>query len=321
MVVSRKDSRKVYHKAYGKPMTIAVHDFLYEGNNQVILEIANDGVGSINYVIEADKECDWLEISALKGTVSFQEEIILRCNREKLTEETQSAHLLIKDGTTVVAVDVKARANDTKTLPPMTFLENNGVIVIEANHFCEKKDVKNGGFIELEKYGRSGTGMKVFPVTSNFKPNGKKPSLKYRFFTEEAGEHTIEIWMTPTNSVKIKSPLRFLLKGAKGPAREITAVAADFNAGSNYDRQWTHEVLENIRISKAMLTFEKGLQEITIEALDANLILERLLIYRSGSEPLLSYLGPPESYYTMPGGGITGDKSSLSSQDPEGLTS
>jgi hypothetical protein len=296
MTVTRKDSRRVYHKAYGKPMTIPVPDFLYEGNKEVILEIANDGVDSINFTIEADKECDWLEISPLKGTVSFQEEVILRCNREKLTGEVQSVRLLIKDGTTVVAVEVKAKTTDTKALPPMTFLENNGVITIEANHFCDKKDVKNAGFIELEKYGRSGAGMKVFPTTANFKPNGKKPSLTYRLFTEEAGEHTVEIWMTPTNPVTIKSPLRFILKDPKGAAQEITAVSADFNAGSNSDRQWCQGVLDNIRISKAALVLEKGLQEIVIEALDANVVFERLLIYRKGCEPLASYLGPPESF-------------------------
>jgi hypothetical protein len=297
MLVTRKDSRKVYHKTYGKPMTIMVPDFLYEGNSEVILEIANDGVGSINYVIEADKECDWLEISAPKGTVSFQEEVTLRCKREKLTDEIQSVRLLIKDSATVVAVEIKAKANNTKTLPIMTFLENNGVIVIEAGHFYDKKDTAAGGFIKLENYGRSGTGMKVFPVTANFKSAGEKPSLTYRFLTEEAGEHIVEIWMTPTNPVKIKSPLRFLLKDSKGSAQEITAVNADYNAGSNSDRQWCQGVLDNIRISKAILVLEKGLQEITIEALDANLILERLLIYRKSHEPLSSYLGPPESFY------------------------
>jgi hypothetical protein len=58
-------------------------------------------------------------------------------------------------------------------------------------------------------------------------------------------------------------------------------------------------VLDNIRISKTTLEFEQGVQKITIGALEAGLVLEKLLIYKKGSEPEKSYLGPPESYYVM----------------------
>jgi hypothetical protein len=178
----------------------------------------------------------------------------------------------------------------------MTFLQNNGVIVMEANHFCSKKDTAAGSFTELENYGRSGAGMKVFPTLAGFGEQDEKPSLTFRFLIEETGSYTAEIWLTPTNSVRNKRPLRFALE-AQGGQQTITAVPADFNAGSPSDKRWCEGVLDQIRVCKAALSFEKGVREISIGAMDAALVLERVLIYREGKAPLESYLGPQESFF------------------------
>jgi len=295
MVVSRKDREEIFTKTYGSPMTVIIDDFLYAGNDEVILEIANDGIDRIDYTIDPQKEYDWLEISAVKGMVECQEEIILRCNRQKLAEEIQTARLVITGGETVVAVEISAKNINTKSLPPKTFLENNGVIVMESNQFCDKKDTATSSFAELKNYGRSGAGMKVFPTIASFIERDEKPSLTYRFLIEESGSYTAEIWLTPTNSVQNKRPLRFALTSS-GAQQIITAVPADFMAGSPTDERWCKGVLDQIRICKASLPLEKGVREIAISALEAGLVLERVLVYREGKAPLESYLGPVGNY-------------------------
>jgi hypothetical protein len=292
--VSRKDRTEIFSKTYGSPMMIKVDDFLYAGNDEVIIEIANDGIGSLDYVIEPAGEYNWLSVSPMRGTVESQEEITLRCNRQGLTDEIKNARLLIKDKETVVAVEINARNPVTKNLPPRTFLENNGVIVMEANRFCEKKDAPSAGFIELKNYGRSGVGMKVYPATADFTENDDLPVLTYRFLIEEAGKYTAEVWTTPTNPVQNKRPLRFRFESSQ-TKQIITAVPSDFIAGSHSDQRWCDGVLDNIRVTKIPLTLEKGVREISIGALEAALVLEKILIYKEGREPLASYLGPPNS--------------------------
>ena len=296
LVVSRKDDAKIYHKTYGTPMTIYVDDFLYAGNESVIIELANDGIGTLDYIIETlentsvGNDSNWLEISALSGTVESQEDIVLTCDRAKLTEEIQHVRLLIKDEETVVAVEIKAKANPVG-LPAATHLENNGTFVIMADCFCAKKDVELGGFVQLENYGRSGVGMKVYPTTVNFDLTDDKPELTYRFYTELASEYVVEIWTTPTNPVRNNTPIR-LTVNAKGNTEQVmTTVPADF-VPFHTDPQWSEGVLDNIRKTKAELTFATGVQEIVIGALEAGLILEKVLIYRKGNEPKKSYLGP-----------------------------
>jgi len=297
LVVSRKDREEIYTKTYGDPMTVVIDDFLYAGNDEVTLEIANDGIGKLDYVIEFEKECEWLEISSNKGTVEFQEELIVRCKRDKLggRQAEEKIRFIIQDNESRVAVEVKAKViNDDA--PEMTFFENCGVIAINANHFCGKKDVSKGGFAELKNYGRSGCGMKVFPVTSDFSENEEKPSLSYRFFIEESGSYDVEIWTTPVNSAQNRRPLRCVIENSHGEKQVLETVPADFRAGNTSDARWCQGVLDNIRVTKTSFTFEKGVREITVSALEAGLILERILIYRKDTPPLVSYLGPPESY-------------------------
>lgn len=294
LVVSRKDDARICHKTYGNPMTIVVDDFLSAGNESVIIEVANDGIGTLDYIIEVEHTCDWLEMSSLNGTVESQEDVVLRCDRSKLTEEVQSVRLLIKDGEAVIAVEIKAKAHPTN-LPELTFLENNGIIVIEADHFFDKKDVTEGSFVHLENYGRSGTGMKVYPTTVNFTEADELPSLSYRFLAESAGDYTVEVWTTPTNPLRKNEPLRFAIS-AEGDAKQvITTVPADF-VPFDSNQRWCNGVLDNIRKTKTKLTFDKGIGEITIGALEAGLILERILIYKTGNDLKPSYLGPKTSF-------------------------
>jgi hypothetical protein len=77
----------------------------------------------------------------------------------------------------------------------------------------------------------------------------------------------------------------------------LTCVPADFRAGSPGDHRWCQGVLDNIRVTKTKITLEAGVQKIIIGALEAGLILEKILIYKKNSEPKKSYLGPPESFY------------------------
>ncbi|MCL2634814.1 MAG: glycosyl hydrolase 115 family protein [Oscillospiraceae bacterium] len=299
MVVSRKDKVWLHSKTYGIPEVIEVPEFLTPGSGFIIIEIANDGIGSIDYVIEGIENYDWLRINSIKGVVHFQEEIVLYFDESKITNDVHDAQLLIKGGETVVAIKIKARNMDTDDLPSMTFIGNENLIIMESNHFYDNVEaaMPSGGearFEELVNHGRSGAGMKVFPTTAYFSEADEKPTLKYRFLIEEAGNYTAEIWTTPTNSVRFKKPLRFMFN-----SEVVTAVTEDFNAGHYSDMRWCQGVLDNIRKNKTSLKLEKGVQEISISALDAGLVLERILIYKEDTPPALSYLGPPESFYTV----------------------
>lgn len=309
MSVSRKDREEIAVKNYGGPMTVTVEDFLYEGCTEVVLEVANDGIGTLNYRITAEgmkisqnigTVCGWLTVTPVSGQTQMLQEIVLTCDRSMLQKEKQEIRLLISDGETQVAVLVSGKAVDTKDLLPMTFMEQNGVIAMEACHYADKKEAASGAFQILEGYGRSGWGAKVFPSTADFTVQEEKPSLTYRYMIPETGNYTVECYLAPTNSVRAKRPLRLLLNCGDGEDRIVEVLSSEFRAGDWNDADWCRGVLDQVRISRTLFRMEEGQNTLTVSALEAGLVLERILIYPSERPLLPSYLGPQETWYKMP---------------------
>ncbi|MCL1925259.1 MAG: glycosyl hydrolase 115 family protein [Defluviitaleaceae bacterium] len=320
MVVSRADDKKIHHKTYGTPMTILIDDFLYLSSNensynsQVFIEVANDGKEVLNYDIVTENNEDlptWLELDMSNNEVEYQEIVTVTLNREKLPKDEdnenkiQSTKFFITDGETKVAVEVKAKRVNIN-YPKFTFLENKGIITIDAHHFANKKDTEKGTFKHLKDYGRSGNGMKIFPPEISFNENEEKPSLTYKFVSPVSAEYIIELWTTPVNPVYANEPLRLLLEqnlSSEDMNNEttkmkqiITTVPKNFVA-FHTDPNWSKGVMENIRKTLTTISLKEGLQELTISPLETGLILERILIYREENKPKASYLGPLESYF------------------------
>ena len=289
---SRADARPVYGKKYGAPMVIPVDDFCDAGVTDVLLEIANSGAGVLMWRIEGD--APWLTVSEREGQTADLTIIRLSCDRGALTEDVQRCTLTIAADDCRVLVDVSARNHPANEKP--AFMPVKKVVTIDAQHFCAQHNVDGAAFRVLPGYGRSSQpglangAVKVYPNTAAFAPDGDAPSLTYRFFAEEAGDYTCELWLTPTSPVQPKTAMRATVNG-----QVITCVPADYRAGENSDPRWCAAMVNHIRKVPTAIRCEKGLNEVTIGAVDPNLILERILIYPAGHVLPESYLGPQES--------------------------
>ena len=296
MSVSRADEKELYLKVYGTPRSIIMDDFLDEGVTEAMLEIANDGEGCLSYeiTVEEGEMPVWLRVTPMKGEVTSLARISVTCDRSKLTYEEESVKLLISDGDTRVFVIIKGKRTDTEALPKGIFLPRRGVLVMEAHHFAEKKNVEKGSFCHLKEYGRSGNGMKVFPPTADFTPQEEMPELTYSFVIPEAGTYVTELWSSPTNSLQNKRPLRVLATAKESKIVDI--LDADYQGGENSDPVWCEGVLNQIRKTKTECFFKAGVNKLKIGALEAGFVLERIIIYQKQNQPKESYLGPEESF-------------------------
>ena len=299
MSVSRADEPMLYVKVYGPPRCIRIHDFLSEGVCEAALEISNDGVGTLQYEITPQDGAlpEWLTLSSMKGQVEELCRIDITCDREKLTGNEETVKLLISDGDTRVAVEIKAKRQSTEGLSDMTFLDTSGVITMEANHYAGKEDVADGAFELLKDYGRSGNGMKVFPSTLDFTREDTKPRLTYSFVIPKEGDYRVELWTTPTNSLKSRRPLQVEVTTGDGQCKVLEILSANYRGGENSDGQWCQGVMEQIRKTATELHFTEGIQNLSIGAMEAGMVLERILIYPKDMRLKDSYLGPKESFY------------------------
>lgn len=299
MKVSRRDEERTIGKNYGKPLAIRIDDFQYPDCDEVVLEIANDGIGTLTYEIIPENGVmpAWLQLSSMTGEVAVQEEVIVHYSREKMQSQSDEVRLLIKDGDTCVAVDISAKKTDLSGLPNMTFVSGKDGIVIGAEHFCKNKKVFQGAFEVMDGYGKYRAGVKVFPSTAVFDEKEEKPELTYRFFIEEAGDYHVELLTAPTNAVVNKQSVHVMVDNHLGNREALELIPADFRAGESSDTRWAEGVLNQIRISSMCMPFEKGVQELSIGAMEAGVVLERIRIYKENTVLKESYLGPEESLW------------------------
>ena len=294
---SRADNKRIYGRKYGAPMVITVDDFCDAGVTDVLLEIANAGTGVLTWHIEGG--APWLKISDREGRTADLTIIRLECDRKALTEDVLHCMLTIVADDCSVLVDVSARRHAPNEKP--AYMPVRKVVTIDAQHYCRKHDAQGAGFRVLPGYGRSSLphqdngAVKVYPNTAAFQPGEDAPSLTYRFFAEEEGDHTCELWLTPTSPVQPNTAMRCTLTVSDGEKQLITCVPADYRAGNFTDVRWSQAMLDHIRKVKVNICCGKGLNEVTIGAVDPNLILERILIYPAGHVMPESYLGPQES--------------------------
>lgn len=298
MTVSRKDDARIAVKNYGAPMAIEIKDFLSVDCESAVFEIANGGVGSFTYEISPENGMmpEWLQVEPMQGEVSLLQEVTVTCLKDKLPEGVQKMRLLIRGEETCVAVDIEAAKTKTQGISKGTFLAKDGVIVMNADHFVQKDDVQKGAWNVMEGYGSYGVGVKVMPTTVSFEKEEEKPVLTYRFMIEEAGGYQVEVLTAPTNPVSMGTSMNLMLKGGRGEWVNAQLVPADFRAGNTSDWRWCQGVLDQIRKLTVTVNFESGEQELSIGALDAGVVLERIRIYKSGTALKESYLGPEETY-------------------------
>lgn len=307
MSVSRADQEQIGVKNYGAPQVIRVPDFCYAGAEPVQIEIANDGVGSFDYRIRVEQPetglPGWLKISFpegdgrdMEGNCRELSVVTLCCDESCLPGEAETVRLLVQGDDTTVAVEVTGRRQSVDGIPQGTYLERQGMIVMDAAGYIHKHDTEKGAYQVIEGYGKYGSGVKVFPSTAVFAQGEEKPSLTWQFLIPETGEYQVDLLVAPTNSVVSRQGMYVLVKSSCMEQCRVEVTAPDFRAGESSDARWAQGVLNQIRVCSVRLPFEEGLQQLTVEALEAGVVLEQIRIHKPQAGPQQSYLGPRESY-------------------------
>lgn len=296
MVVSRSDEERIAVKNYGLPEQIVIKDFLFPGSEWVELEIANDGIGAFVCEVKQEKTCEWLTLDWQKKTVEKQEILRIVCRREALGQQEEIQRLRLTDGDSEVDVEIHARAYKTKELPDMTFVGRCGMTVIQAEHFAKRYPGKNGSWEVLKEYGKAGCGLKAFPVNMTFKA-GEGPAAVYRVAMEETGAYLLEVWSAPSNPLTQGARCCFGISVNQEPVQRVATVGPDYSAGDPENEEWSRGVIEQMHRSIVPVALQKGVNELKIYAIDAGVVLEKLLIYKEEKQRKKSCLGPVESYY------------------------
>jgi len=194
----------------------------------------------------------------------------------------------------------KAAANPphaSGAVPPgfSGFVESNGVVSIEAEHFTSKVDRDGVAWEVIPGLGRTGDSVAVFPTTAaslapaNLTTNA--PRLEYQAWFFAAGEFPLTVYLVPTHPLVAGRGLRFAVAVDDQPPQVIVADAKDGSA------EWAQGVLNATVTGTTQLKVPAiGRHTLKVFMVDAGVVLDKIVVDCGGLNP--GYLGPPETFLT-----------------------
>ena len=246
-------------------------------------------------------ELDWLQISSEGGSLDDSkrfEKVKLTIDRSQIPTEGTTGEIFVTLPAGKVTVQIPVENKLYEELPKNTFVDTKGYIAIEAEHYSKNHADEESGaaFQIIEGYGKTLSGVKVFPTTAYFEPSEKTPYLEYQFYVKEAGDYQVEVYMQPSNACSIKNELIYGVQCNEDAIERINTIPSGEKVGDN-NRFWGEGVLNQIRRVVSNITCVEGLNTLRIYAVTPAFVLEKLVIAPKGRKVAESYLGPTETYY------------------------
>ena len=271
-------------------------DFLRPDVSQVAFDVACGSKCPISWHIETD--CPWMQFSCTGGTVAENQRVTLTIDRSQITGKAAGQFAVvnehIQEGTGAANIIVEVD-NTPVSYPKGTFVEANGCIAMEAQHYTAKRDVPGGGFALLKPYGRLGTALKVFPATANFENSEERPYLEYTFAAAKDGDYHVQFHMSATTPVTFE-PKQYIGYSVNGGAVSVVNTVHEENRPFFGSEQWYAEGFANVKLTEAVILCHAGVNTLRFYAVSPAIILEKIVLWPDGTTLPESYLGPRESY-------------------------
>lgn len=272
--------------------TLIMDCFERPGQNEGIIVLLQTGNQPGNYRIHCENP--GISFSETEGAVEICKEIRVMLEREKLTGEMRF-EICHENGK--IPVELYCEQSRIQNVKNMTFIEDRGIISMEASHFAEKKETAAGAFEVLFTYGKTKDGIKAYPCSRWFKEE-EAPGVTYRLWVREAGTYRLHLYCAPVNPMYPGAAVCCSVSANGQKRQEISLIPQDYRAGESSCREWAQMVLEQIRRVECEVSLQAGENTLEIFALSPGFLLEKLVLVREGKMLRTSYLGPMESFYT-----------------------
>ncbi|MCH5252213.1 MAG: glycosyl hydrolase 115 family protein [Lachnospiraceae bacterium] len=275
--------------------TISLPEFTNIGNESRILQVAQGGKAAFDCEIACDLEA--VNIKEVKSPVDSIREYEIQIDWEKLSGDCDFT-LTIKGAGSEVKVKGRATVIDTAGVSSMTFVESEGEIAIEAEHFAADWERDGYQWCKLKEYGKTLSSMKIYPLDRNFDDIGVAPALEYRILVREGGEYNLRVITSPTNNLEDGRNMRYAVSidgSTPEPVKTIPDEEYNIGGGHHRNRDWAEGVLNNCHYGENKVTLKPGTHTVTIYGVEAGVVLQKLVLYKGNWKE--SYFGPTESGY------------------------
>ncbi|HYG23072.1 MAG TPA: glycosyl hydrolase 115 family protein [Verrucomicrobiae bacterium] len=267
--------------------------FHRHGQASRYVEVFNGGKTPFEF--SADVRAPWIVLDDQRGTVEKDRRIELRIDWNKTVQGENSGVLVVHGAGTNFVVNIRAvnpaqPASETADL----FIEADGFVSIEAEHFSRNTDAGTNRWIRVSNYGHTLSGMRAdAPPGALATPGKDSPCLEYRMHLSSSGEVEVESIVGPTLGFIPGRPIRYAVSFDDQAPREVTIVPAPFE-GHYTNPRWSDSVRNNChKVKSKHLIQSPGEHTLKIWMIDPAVVLQKHIVNFGGALP--SYLGPPES--------------------------
>ncbi|MTI40594.1 glycosyl hydrolase 115 family protein [Fulvivirga lutimaris] len=257
------------------------------------IEIFNQGAADLTYKLEAKN--DWIKLSSENGTVQYEERVYVSVVWDKVPEGEQEGEIVISSPSSRdYTIKVPLRSNISKKVNG--FIENNGIVSIDAANYQHKKGTKNISWEVIPNLGQTGSAVTSTPVTAPKQtPGANSPFLEYQIFLLDSGTFSLETRFSPTLNFQKDEGLLYAVSIDDGEKLIINLHENAIDADWTYPDWWNNAVTDNIMKQTVVeKCLSAGAHTVRYYMVDPGLVLQKIVLKKKGVDAE-SYLGPPQS--------------------------
>lgn len=174
------------------------------------------------------------------------------------------------------------------------FVEVNGLVSLEAEHFSKRVERGGVGWQIIPGLGRTEDSISICPTTAASIDLARivatAPSLEYSMQLFSTGRYRVTCYLVPTHPLQAGQGLRFAIGFDDQPPQLVT-VGAGLSVPS---RQWSLNVLNASTVATTTLEITAaGPHVLKLYMIDPGVVVDKIVLDAGGVKP--SYLGPPET--------------------------
>jgi hypothetical protein len=263
------------------------------------VDVFNRGRTPFRYRIEVS--APWLSVSPREGTVAEQVRASVRVDWARAPKGTTPVTLTVTGpNKSRVLVQAVVTNPDVRRESLAGFVESNGYVSIEAEHFDRAVQRAPLYWQLLPGIGRTASGMTPFPATASRQElDADSPRLEYDVHLWSAGRVVVWAYLSPRNNVRPTDGLKYAVS-LDGAEPQVVNVTTALN-GIPMNRSFERNTSDNVNLTSTEHHVDApGSHVLKFWAIDPTVIVQKLVLDTGGLAQ--SYLGPPESFRASPVG-------------------
>lgn len=254
------------------------------------IEIYNKGDESFEYTLTPKQK--WIKLSKSSGTVQYEEKVFVSIDWEIAPKQNTVGTIELSGAGQKRSINVPIK---TISIEAKGFIENNGIIAIEAANYSNKLNTNGVEWTTVPNLGRTHSSVTIEPANAERQSPGKdSPYLEYDFTLLKGGDLSIETYVSPTLNYKKNEGLKFAIAIDNEAPQIINIHEGETQPDWEYPAWWNNSVTDHI---KKMLSKHKEIQPgqhtLKVYMVDPGIVFQKFVINAGGLKP--SYLGPTES--------------------------